>query len=48
MVSSDFGAIDWQIMLVLAGMGLVVGLLPAWRGLRTPVAQNINPDGLTA
>ena len=28
---------------VLAGFGLLVGVLPAWRGLRTPVSANLHP-----
>jgi putative ABC transport system permease protein len=43
MVSTGIGMLDVQILCVLAGIGLVVGLLPAWRGLRTPVAENLYP-----
>jgi hypothetical protein len=32
-VSSGIGLFDLQILGVLVGIGLLVGLLPAWRGL---------------
>ncbi len=40
---AGFGALDLWILLVLLGFGLLVGLLPAWQGLRTPVAENLHP-----
>ncbi len=43
LVRSGFGTLDLQVMGALAVFGLVVGLLPAWRGLRTPVAENLHP-----
>lgn len=43
MVAAGLGIVDVQIMAILAGIGLVVGIVPAWRGLRTPVAENLHP-----
>ena len=43
MVSSGIGAFDLQILGILAIIGVLVGILPAWRGLRTPVAENLHP-----
>jgi putative ABC transport system permease protein len=37
------GPLDLAILGGLAVLGLVVGLLPAWRGLRTPVAASLHP-----
>ena len=31
------------LLALLAGLGALAGLLPAWRGLRTPVAENLSP-----
>ena len=42
-LASGFGMIDLVILGVLAGFGLLIGLLPAWQGLRTPVAENLHP-----
>jgi putative ABC transport system permease protein len=42
-VTSGVGLMDLQVLLALAGLGVLVGLLPAWRGLRTPVAENLYP-----
>ncbi len=42
-LSAGFGMLDVWIMLALAGLGLVIGLLPAVQGLRTPVAENLHP-----
>jgi putative ABC transport system permease protein len=42
-VYAGFSALDAWILLVLLGFGLLVGLLPAWQGLRTPVAENLHP-----
>ncbi len=38
------GAMDATILLALIGLGVLAGLLPAWRGLTTPVAENLEPD----
>ena len=43
MVSSALGMFDLQILGILAIIGVLVGILPAWRGLRTPVAENLHP-----
>ena len=43
MVSTSIGSLDLQILGILALIGIAVGLLPAWRGLRTPVAENLHP-----
>ena len=32
------------ILGALVVLGLLAGLLPAWRGLTTPVAENLQPD----
>ena len=37
------GALQLQVLAALVGVGLVAGLLPAWHGLRTPVAENLHP-----
>ncbi|MDJ0522237.1 MAG: ABC transporter permease [Planctomycetota bacterium] len=42
-LSLGFGTLDVAIAGVLVVLGLVVGLLPAWQGLRTPVAENLHP-----
>jgi putative ABC transport system permease protein len=39
------GIRDLEVLAVLAGLGILAGLLPAWRGLRTPVATNLQADG---
>lgn len=44
MVSSGFGPLDLQVLGVLVVLGVLTGLLPAWRGLRTPVAENLHPS----
>jgi len=44
MVTTGIGVIDLQILGILAVIGLVVGLVPAWNGLRTPVAENLHPS----
>lgn len=38
---ADPGTLDLALLGALAGLGVLVGLLPAWRGLRTPVASNL-------
>lgn len=43
LVSAAFGWLDLAVLAVLALFGLFVGLVPAWRGLRTPVAENLHP-----
>ena len=43
MVSTSIGILDVQILAILALIGLAVGILPAWQGLRTPVAENLHP-----
>lgn len=40
-LSADPGWLDLQVLAGLAVLGALVGLLPAWRGLRTPVAANL-------
>ena len=42
-VESAFGMLDVTILAALAGIGVLVGLLPALRGLRTQVADNLYP-----
>ncbi len=42
-VESSPGALDLKILAALAGIGVLVGLLPALRGLRTEVADNLYP-----
>ena len=42
-LDAGFGVLDVWILLVLAGFGVLVGLLPALQGLRTPVAENLHP-----
>ena len=42
-IAPSFGATDLWLLLALAGMGVVTGLLPAWRAFRTPVAENLHP-----
>ena len=42
-VDADPGLLDLQLLGGLLALGVVAGLLPAWRGLRTPVAQNLSP-----
>ena len=37
------GTLQLQVLAALVVVGLVAGLLPAWRGLRTPVAENLHP-----
>ena len=37
------GWTDLRILLLVAALGLLAGLLPAWRGLATPVAENLEP-----
>lgn len=37
------GLADLLLLALLAGLGALAGLLPAWRGLRTPVAENLSP-----
>lgn len=39
----EFGAYDLVGLLALVGMGALVGLLPAWRAFRVPVAENLHP-----
>ncbi len=43
-VSGGFQLLDLQIMIALAVVGVAAGVLPAWRGLRTPVAENLHPQ----
>ena len=42
-LGAQFGPLDALILGVLAVLGLLIGLLPAWQGLRTPVAENLHP-----
>jgi putative ABC transport system permease protein len=42
-VDAGLRPFDLQILVSLAVLGLLAGLLPAWRGLRTPVARNLLP-----
>ena len=42
-VSAGFGMLDVMILLVLLGFGVLIGLVPALQGLRTPVAANLHP-----
>ena len=42
-IEMGFGSLELQVLAALVGVGLVAGLLPAWRGLRTPVAENLHP-----
>jgi putative ABC transport system permease protein len=42
-VEADPGLLDLQRLGGLLALGAVAGFLPAWRGLRTPVAQNLSP-----
>ena len=37
------GLPELQMLVVLLGMGVLVGLLPAWRAFRVPVAENLHP-----
>lgn len=37
------GTLQLQVLGALLIVGVVAGLLPAWRGLRTPVAGNLHP-----
>ena len=38
------GAHDLQVLGALFGLGFLAGLLPAWRGLTTPVADNLQAE----
>ena len=38
------GMIDVWIVCALTALGVIVGLLPALRGLKTPVAENLHPQ----
>ncbi len=40
-LSAEPWPLDAFLLLGLAGLGVLVGLWPAWRGLRTPVASNL-------
>lgn len=42
-ISAGFGMLDVIILVVLAIFGILVGVLPALQGLRTPVAENLYP-----
>ncbi len=42
-VAGGFGLLDAAIVGVLLVLGVLIGLLPAWHGLRTPVAENLHP-----
>ena len=42
-LDAGFSTLDAWIMLVLACFGVLIGLLPAIQGLRTPVAENLHP-----
>jgi putative ABC transport system permease protein len=42
-IEADLGLLDLQLLGGLLALGAVAGLVPAWRGLRTPVAQNLSP-----
>ena len=35
------GPQDLVLLAAVLGLGLLAGLLPAWRGLTTPVAENL-------
>lgn len=43
LIVAGAGALEVQIGIVLVVVGLLAGLLPAWRGLKTPVAENLHP-----
>lgn len=43
-VEVGLGAYDLQVLGALIGLGLLAGLLPAWRGLTTPVADNLQAE----
>lgn len=42
-LDAGFSMLDVWILLVLACFGVLIGLLPAIQGLRTPVAENLHP-----
>ncbi len=42
-VGPAVGGFDAMLLAGLAGIGLLAGLLPAWKALRTPVARNLHP-----
>lgn len=42
-VTADLGLLDLFILAGLIGLGALAALLPAWRGLATPVAKNLSP-----
>lgn len=43
-VQDAWGTRDLFIAVAVLGLGLLAGILPAWRGLTTPVAANLHPD----
>lgn len=43
LVTAGVGMLELQIVGVLIFVGLLAGALPAWRGLKTPVAENLHP-----
>lgn len=43
LVTAGPGMLELQIAGVLVIVGLLAGALPAWRGLKTPVAENLHP-----
>jgi len=42
-LDSALGWLEMRILLVVLGLGFLAGLLPAWQGLQTPVAKNLQP-----
>jgi putative ABC transport system permease protein len=42
-IDASPGLFDLQVLLAVLALGVLAGLLPAWRGLRTPVAENLHP-----
>ena len=42
-IAASAGPSDLAVLAGLAGMGVLVGLLPAWRAFRVPVAENLHP-----
>jgi putative ABC transport system permease protein len=43
-VAPSVGPADAIALAALVGMGALVGLLPAWRAFRVPVAENLHPE----
>jgi putative ABC transport system permease protein len=42
-IEQGLGLLDLSLLGGLLALGAVAGFLPAWRGLRTPVAKNLSP-----